>query len=201
MAQDREETVEPAGRAEWRSWLERHADDGRGVWLALQKGDRAPLTYDEAVDEALAAGWIDSKPGRLDERRYRLWLAPRKPHSNWSAANKERVARLVEQRRMTPRGAAVVAAAKADGSWEALDKVQALEEPVDLAAALDAVPTARSFYDAFPPSSKRIILEWVAGAKTDTTRRRRVDETVRLAAENLRANHWRQPSGRPAGRD
>ena len=188
-----QDEVEPRSREQWRAWLAAHADDGRGAWLVLHKGSQPPLTYDEAVEEALAAGWIDSKPARLDERRYKLWLAPRKAGSNWSAANKERVGRLVDEGRMTPRGEAVVAQARADGSWEALETVQALEEPSDLAAALDAVPAARDFYDAFPPSSKRIILEWIAGARTPATRQKRIDETVRLAAENLRANHWRQP--------
>jgi uncharacterized protein YdeI (YjbR/CyaY-like superfamily) len=189
------QTVEPRSRAEWRSWLDAHPDERGGVWLVLHKGDDLPLTYEEAIEEALAFGWIDSKPGKLDDRRYRLWFAPRKAGSAWSRANKERVARMLERGEMSARGLAVLDAARADGSWAALDKVQALVVPDDLAAALDAQPPARANFEAFPPSSKRIILEWIMQAKTPQTRQKRIDETAELAAKNVRAHHWRQPGG------
>ena len=63
----------------------------RGVWLVLHKGRDAPLTYEEAVEEALAAGWIDSRTNKLDAERYKLWMAPRKKGSGWASSNKERV--------------------------------------------------------------------------------------------------------------
>ena len=67
----------------------------------------------------------------------------------------------------------------------------ALEIPRDLAEALDAYPVAGRFFDAFPPSSQRIILKWIAGARRSETRLQRIDATVRLAAQNVRAHHWR----------
>jgi uncharacterized protein YdeI (YjbR/CyaY-like superfamily) len=191
-----QQSVEPSSRAEWRDWLAAHADDGHGIWLVLHKGNGVPLSYDEAVEEALAAGWVDSKPNKLDERRYKLWLALRKPRSGWSRVNKERVARLNNEGLMTERGLAVVAAAKADGSWEALDDVLALEVPPDLADALAEDPDAQRYFEQFPPSSKRIILEWISQTKSPETRRRRIGETVTLAAQDIRAHHWRQPKGR-----
>ena len=93
---------------------------------------------------------------------------------------------------MAPPGPAKIEAAKQDGSWSALDAVEALEIPPDLAAALAANPTAQSYFETFPRSVKRGILEWIANAKRPETRASRVEETARLAAENVRANQWRK---------
>jgi uncharacterized protein YdeI (YjbR/CyaY-like superfamily) len=185
--------VEPQTRAEWRAWLELHAQDPQGAWLVLHKGKRAPLSYEEAVQEALAAGWIDSKANKLDAARYKVWFAPRKRGSGWSPSNKERVARLTEGGLMTQRGLAVVEAAKADGSWSALDEVMTLTLPADLEQALDADHEAAANFARFPASSKRIILEWLRQTRNPDTRRQRIEETVALAAQNLRVHHWRRP--------
>jgi uncharacterized protein YdeI (YjbR/CyaY-like superfamily) len=93
-----------------------------------------------------------------------------------------------------PAGRAAIAAAQADGSWSKLDDVDLLVVPDDLAAALATVPAARANFDAFPPSARRGILEWIAQAKSAATRAKRVAETARLAGENVRANQWR-PKG------
>ena len=94
---------------------------------------------------------------------------------------------------MLPAGLAVVAAAKADGSWNALDAVETLTEPPELTAALDAEPAARAAWDTFPPSTRRAILEWISNAKTPDTRHQRMNQTVAEAAVGRRANQWRQP--------
>jgi uncharacterized protein YdeI (YjbR/CyaY-like superfamily) len=106
--------------------------------------------------------------------------------------SQERIARLTAEGRMAPAGLAAVEAAKADGSWDALAAVDALEVPSDLAGALAANPVAAGHFEAFPPSSKKMILFWIQSAKRPETRARRVEETVRLAEENLRANHPRR---------
>lgn len=188
------ETVEVKDRAGWRRWLQRHHATSTGVWLLVRKkgGDRPGVTYDEAVEEALCFGWIDSRGNPLDEHHYRLTMTPRKPKSVWAASNKERIARLTAEGRMAPAGLAAVEAAKADGSWDALTAVDALEVPPDLAGALAANPAAAGHFEAFPPSSKKMILFWIQSAKGPETRVRRVEETVRLAEENLRANHPRR---------
>jgi len=194
------ESVEPRSRSEWRAWLGAHAQDPRGIWLVLHKGAGSPLPYSEAVEEALAAGWIDSKANKLDAARYKVWMAPRKRGSGWSPTNKERVARLTESGLMTARGLSVVEAAKADRSWTALDAVMALEIPPDLRNALDADPTAADFFERFPASSKRIILEWIRQTKNPETRRQRIEETVSQAAKNIRVHQWRQPGDQAGGR-
>lgn len=186
----------PLSRAEWRAWLmENHARQ-QGLWLISYKKvtGRPRVDYDDAVEEAICFGWIDSKANTLDDERSMLWFAPRRTGTGWSKPNKERVARLLQAGLMAPPGLAKIAAAQKDGSWNALDAVEALEIPPDLAVALAAQGTAAANFDAFPRSVKRGILEWIASAKRPATRANRVEETARLAAENRRANQWRAPS-------
>jgi uncharacterized protein YdeI (YjbR/CyaY-like superfamily) len=188
-------SVHPQTRAEWREWLERHHTQAEGVWLiSFKKGTGKPrFEYEEAVEEALCFGWVDSKSNKLDAERSMLWFAPRRPRTGWSRSNKERAKRLIETGLMMPAGLAKIEAAKQDGSWSALDSVEALEIPPDLDQALAADQTARQYFEAFPRSVKRAILEWIAGAKRPETRAKRIAETVELAARNIRANQWRQP--------
>jgi uncharacterized protein YdeI (YjbR/CyaY-like superfamily) len=187
-------SIHPLTRGEWRAWLEENHTRGEGVWLiTYKKATGMPrLEYDEAVEEALCFGWVDSKPNKLDDERSLLWFAPRKAGTGWSKPNKDRVAKLIAAGLIAPAGLAKIEAAKADGSWNALDAVEALEIPADLDQALAANPPARQYWDAFPRSVKRGILEWIANAKQPETRARRIEETVRLAAENVRANQWRK---------
>ncbi|WP_102127305.1 YdeI/OmpD-associated family protein [Deinococcus planocerae] len=184
---------EPDSRADWRVWLEARHDTEKGVWLVLRKKSAGPvnLSGDDAVEEALCFGWIDSKPRKLDGARSMLYIAPRKPGSGWSAVNKARVERMQAAGLMTPAGQAKIDAAIGDGSWTLLDAVDALEVPTDLEAAL-AEEGAREQWDAFPRSARRGILEWIAQAKTAATREKRVRETATLAARGERANQWRR---------
>ena len=184
-------------RVEWREWLALHHSAAPGIWLVTWKKatGRPRPTYDDVVEEALCVGWVDSLPRTLGEARSQLLVTPRKPRSNWSRANKQRVDRLTAAGLMLPAGLAVVEAARQDGSWTALDLVEALEEPPALRAALDARPDARTAWEQFPRSTRRAILEWIGSARTPTTRDRRIATTVAEAAVGRRANQWRQPSG------
>jgi uncharacterized protein YdeI (YjbR/CyaY-like superfamily) len=180
-------------RDAWRLWLLEHADGHPGVWLVSWKvgTGRPRIAYEDAVAEALCVGWIDSRPGTIDDERSMLWFTPRKRGSAWSRLNKERVGRLEAAGLMTDAGRAVVAAARADGSWDRLDDVERHHVPDDLAPALAARPGARASWDGFPPSERRRILEWIAQAKREETRRKRVNETAEAAARGERANLWR----------
>ena len=152
---------------------------------------RSGPRYEDAVEEALCFGWIDSIGRKLDDDRTMLWFSPRKVGSGWARPNKERVERLTAAGLMTPAGQRVIDAAKADGSWSRLDDVDNFVVPDDLADALDSHPPAREHWDAFPRSVRRSILEWIMQAKRDTTRAARIEETARLAQQNERANQWR----------
>ncbi|MGB8701014.1 MAG: YdeI/OmpD-associated family protein [Thermosynechococcaceae cyanobacterium] len=185
--------IHPLTRAAWREWLAQHHPRSKGIWLiSYKKATGKPrFDYDEAVSEALCFGWIDSKPNTLDDERSMLWFAPRKSGSGWSKPNKDRIANLIAAGLMMPAGLAKVEAAKQDGSWFALDAIEALEIPADLAAAFADNTIAQQYFDAFPRSAKRGILEWIATAKKAETRAKRIAETVRLATNNIRANQWR----------
>jgi uncharacterized protein YdeI (YjbR/CyaY-like superfamily) len=186
-------SIHPTSLEEWSAWLVQNHTRSEGIWLiSYKKASGKPrFEYNEAVDEALCFGWIDSKPNKLDEERAMLWFAPRKPGTGWSKINKERVERMTAAGWMAEAGLAKVEAAKQDGSWYALDAVEALEIPADLGAALADNPTARAYFEAFPRSVMRSILEWITNAKRAETRAKRIEETVRLAEQNKRANQWR----------
>jgi uncharacterized protein YdeI (YjbR/CyaY-like superfamily) len=190
------ERVHAETAADWAAWLERHHERDTGVWLTTWRAQtgKPVLGYEESVVEALRFGWIDSKAGKGDAERSQLWFSPRRKGSAWARTNKKRIERLQREGRMAPAGLAVLEAAKADGSWTRLDAVEDLIVPDDLAAAFDEHPGSREQWDAFPPSARRGILEWIVQAKRDATRAKRVGETARKAAQGERANQWR-PKG------
>lgn len=187
--------VEVVSRAAWRAWLAEHHATSGGVWaVTTKKAALAPgATFVSAQDlseECLCFGWIDSKPGKVDDTHTALLCTPRKPGSGWSRVNKERLRPLLDAGQVAPPGLAAIARAQADGSWEKLDAVDLLLVPDDLATALATYPDATAHFGAFPPSARRGILEWILSARTEATRRKRIDETAALAQRNLRANQW-----------
>ena len=192
MAELPDNSTYPPSRAAWRAWLEAHHTRDEGVWLVRNKAASGlpALSTDDIVEEAIAFGWIDSVPKKLDAERSLLWVSPRRPGSRWSRLSKERAARMEAAGLLADAGRVAIDRARADGTWTALDDVENLVVPDDLAEALGARPPARAEWDAFPPSVRRGILEWVLDAKREATRRRRVAETARLAAAGKRANQW-----------
>ena len=173
-----------ADRAELRSWLEHNHASSPGVNLAIGKkgGHATALTYDDAVEEALCFGWIDSTARRLDDDRYTALYTPRKRGGTWARTNKARVERLIAEGQMTPAGIAVIEAAKSDGSWTVLEDAENLVVPDDLAAALERAE-ARERFDALAASARQMALYWISTAKRDATRAERVSSTVTAALE------------------
>jgi uncharacterized protein YdeI (YjbR/CyaY-like superfamily) len=188
--------IHPETRAEWRSWLLENHQSQPSVWLVFWKKatGKPTVSYDDAVSEALTVGWVDSRPQKLDDERTMLYFSPRKATSAWARSNKTRVEALRAAGLMTPAGEAVIAQAMSNGSWTLLDDVEDLIVPTDLGEALAAHAMARANWDAFPPSARRSILEWIAHAKRAETRSARVDEAARLASENQRAAQWKPPA-------
>jgi len=172
----------PASRAELRAWLAENHATSAGVDLAVgKKGNTVTsLTYDDAVEEGLAFGWIDSVTHRLDEHLYTVRFTPRRRGSIWAKTNQARVARLTEAGLMTPAGLAVVHAAQADGSWTLLSDAEDLVIPADLAAALSAAGATAEF-SALPAPRQSEALYRIGSAKRPETRARRIAETVEAA--------------------
>src|SRR5215831_955355 len=123
--------VRPKSRKVWRNWLQKNFASSEGVWLVYAKKDSGlpSLTYNDAVEEALCFGWIDSKVNPIDDSFYMQVFTPRKRASAWSALNKARVERLLAAGLMTPAGLAVVDAAKDLGTWDAWKHVEELNIP------------------------------------------------------------------------
>ncbi len=184
--------VHPQTVLEWRRWLIDNHQDVDGAWLVSWRSatGRPRFSYDEAVVEALAVGWVDAVQVRIDDERSMLWFTRRKPTSAWSRPNKERIARLESADRMLPAGRAAVETAKANGAWTLLDDVENLIVPDDLDAAFATVPGSRENWDAFPRSARRAILEWIVQAKTAPTRGKRIAQTAHKAGRGERANQW-----------
>jgi uncharacterized protein YdeI (YjbR/CyaY-like superfamily) len=177
-------------RDEWQRWLADNHDTSDGVWLVSWKKStgKPQVTYEECVEAALAYGWIDSTAGTLDDERSMLWFARRRPNSGWSRPNKERIARLEAAGLMAPPGKQAVEIAKENGSWTLLDDAWNLVVPDDLDAALAKRKGARKHWDAFSPSARRAILEWIVQAKREDTRRKRIEATADAAARGERAH-------------
>nr|WP_315268081.1 YdeI/OmpD-associated family protein [Microbacterium lemovicicum] len=184
---DGEKVVAPDAAA-WRAWLEENHATATGAWLVRGRSgyvDRH-VAYEDAILHALCFGWIDGPVRVFDEETTGLWFTPRRPGSGWAATNKARIARLEAEGLMAEAGIRVLEAAKASGSWTLLDGPEALLEPPELTAALDALPAARAAWDAFPPSTRKVGLTNIAMAKRPETRSARIAKIVADAAEGKR---------------
>ncbi len=190
IAENDLEHVYPGTREAWRNWLTENHTQTAPIWLIYDKvsAGNCRLTYDEAVEEALCFAWIDSKVNTLDATRFKQVFSPRKPNSTWSKVNKWRVEVLIAQGLMMPPGLAKIERAKQNGTWTVLDAIEELIVPPDLMEALAENATARNYFEKFSPSSKKVILYWIQSAKRPETRQKRIEETVRLAGQNIKAN-------------
>ncbi len=184
--------VEITSLADLRAWLQANHTSPSGVWLVLFKksvpANHVRLT--DVVDACLCFGWVDSLPRAKDDARSMLYISPRKPGSNWSRVNKDKVARLIAAGAMTPAGQDVIDRAKADGTWTALDDVENLIIPDDLQVAFDAAPGTEQTWHGFPRSVKRGALEILLNARKPETRRAKIDRIVSDCAAGLRPFQW-----------
>jgi len=170
-------------RAAWRAWLAKNHAAAPEIWLAYYKKGtgKKSISYEEALEEALCFGWIDSTVNALDAERYIQRYTPRKPKSVWSASNKARAERLLRDGRMVPPGLAAVETAKQNGTWHTLDRVDVTPEvPPDLAAAVRADPAARANFARVSLSQKKMIAWFILSAKRPETRARRVARCLEM---------------------
>ena len=183
MADDALPLLTFADAASFERWLEEHGHTSPGAWLRFAKQGAPELTVSksDAVDCALAFGWVDGQLGRVDAHFFKTRFTPRRPRSIWSQVNRERVERLEEVGRMRPRGRAQVEQAKADGRWAAAYARQSEAAPdPDLAAALDAESAARELFDALDAANRFAILFRVQQAGTSAKRAAKIVEMVAM---------------------
>lgn len=172
-----------ADAAEFERRLDEHGESAAGAWLRFAKQGAAETTVSksDAIDCALAYGWVDGQLGRVDETFFKTRFTPRRPRSVWSQANRERVEQLERAGRMRPAGRKQVEAAKADGRWAAAYAPQSKAAPdPDLDAALDAQPAARRLFDALDAANRFAVLYRVRQAKRPDKRAAKIAELVAM---------------------
>jgi uncharacterized protein YdeI (YjbR/CyaY-like superfamily) len=173
-------------RTEWRSWLEKNHDKKPEIWLVFYKikTRKKSIKYEDAVEEALCYGWIDSVVRRIDDEKHMQKYTPRRDRSNWSRKNKDRVEKLIKNNSMTEYGLRKIEAAKRNGSWNRLDNVEiTMTVPDDMKDALGKCRDAEKSYEKLSPSRKKQFLWWIESAKRDETRARRINEMIRMLME------------------
>jgi len=174
-----------ADLAAWEKWLADQPRSSPGVWLKLAKAGAgvASVSKAEAIDGALCHGWIDGRLNPYDDNWWLIRFTPRKARGKWSEKNRARAIELMDEGRVAKAGLAEVEAAKADGRWEAAYAPAAtIGVPDDLAAALDAEPEARAFFDALTGANRYAILYRVHEAKKAETRAARIAKFVAMCA-------------------
>lgn len=184
MSIENSDHITPTSSQEWRDWLHANHQREESIWVVFYKvsSDVPSLTWSEAVDEALCFGWIDSTKRPIDKERYKQYFTKRKPKSNWSKINKDKIEQLTAEGRMAEAGLQSVAVAKQNGSWTILDEIEALVVPQDLEAELNTNPAAKEYFEGLSKSVKKMYLHWVMSAKRPETRQKRITEIVENAA-------------------
>jgi uncharacterized protein YdeI (YjbR/CyaY-like superfamily) len=170
-------------RDEWRSWLSANHAAEKEVWLVFfkKKTGKPGVSYDDAVEEALCFGWIDSIVKKVNDEKYMQKFTPRTARASWSASNRERAERMILEGKMTPAGLNKVLEAKQSGRWEASATPRsAWAMPEELQAALVASPTARDNFEKLAPSYRRQFAGWIGSGKQRVTRLKRVKEAIEL---------------------
>lgn len=182
-------TLRLTTRTQWRAWLEKHHATCREVWLICYKKHtgRASIPYEDAVEEALCVGWIDSIVKLIDEERYARKFTPRRPGSVWSEHNRRRVARLLKEGRLTNQGKAVLPAPRtrlASARPRKPGRVRPPLLPRMFREAFRLHPRAAEQFRRRAPSYQRTIVLWVTDARREETRSRRLREVIRVLSRN-----------------
>ncbi len=180
MSADPINTLDVRTRKQWRTWLHLHHGSETCVWLVFHKRhtDVTSLSYDDAVEEALCHGWIDSIVKRLDDDRYARKFTPRKADSRWSTANRRRYADLAARRLLAAPGLNRPPTTRSGDA----PRPSVTELPSYFERAFGTNPQARKTFEGLAPSHRRDYIGWVDAAKRDETRQRRLREALSLLA-------------------
>ena len=180
-----QETRRFDGPDDFRAWVEENQDSSPGVWLVLAKkgSGQTTVTYAEALDVALAYGWIDGQARRVDDATYVQRFTPRRPQSPWSMRNVKTAEAMIADGRMKPRGLAEVERARSDGRWERAYETSKNAEPhPDFLAALEKNSDAAEFYTTLNSQNRFAIYYRIQDAKRPETRTRRIEAFVEKLA-------------------
>jgi len=174
-------------RKDWREWLIKNHRSEKEIWLIYyKKHTKKPrVPYNDAVEEALCYGWIDSTVKRIDNERYCQRFTPRNRNSGWSELNKKRVANLIENNLMTDYGLEKVMAGKDNGKWyQVISSKNNFEIPEEFIIYLANSNKAKHNYESLSPSHKKQYIKWIASAKKTSTKIKRSKEAVKMLELN-----------------
>ena len=174
-------------REKWRAWLKANHASEKEIWLIYYKKHtgKPRIPYDDAVEEALCFGWIDSTIKRIDEEKYAQKFTPRKEKSGWSELNRKRAEKMLKQGRMTEAGKTKIRAAKENGEWDkTMPAKRIFSMPLEFHKALSANKKAREYFKDLASSFKKQYIGWIATAKREETRKKRIKEAVNLLEQN-----------------
>jgi uncharacterized protein YdeI (YjbR/CyaY-like superfamily) len=174
-------------RDEWRKWLEKNYDKEKSVWLIHYKKDstNTGIKLDEAVEDAICFGWIDSKLKKVDDEKYILKYTPRNAKSVWSKINREKAEKMIKLGQMTNAGLLKIKESKKTGFWQkAYTDTKEVRLPADLKKALFENQKAWKNFQNFANTYKNMYVRWVINAKTENTKRKRIEQVVLQSQEN-----------------
>ena len=183
------ETLYVTNRVDWRDWLQSNHQSKKEIWLIYYKKHtgKPRIPYDDAVEEALCFGWIDSIIKRVDDATFVQKFSPRKPRSLWSALNKDRVEKMIKAGLMTQAGLDKIEEAKNNGKWEEdYTSKKVVEIPSDLTIELSKDMVAHRNFLNFADSYKNMYINWINSAKKEETQQRRIKEVVLRASKNMK---------------
>lgn len=185
MSKKEVEQFYPETKQHLRKWLQKNHVAKDAVWLIFYKKHtgKPSVSWSDAVDEALCFGWIDSKAETIDKDTFKQYFCKRKPTSTWSKINKQKIETLTAQGLMTPAGFNVIDIAKQNGTWTILDEAEELTIPAELEKAFEKFEHAKDYFLSLSKSKKKILLQWIALAKTDPTKQKRMLEIAENAAQ------------------
>lgn len=174
--------------AAWRAWLKKHYDKEREVFVGFHRKDsgRGGMTYPEALDEALCYGWIDGVRLKIDAASYGNRFTPRKRGSYWSDVNTRRAQELIEAGRMAAPGLAAFEARDTERTARySFERASAAFSPEHL-ALFRRNRKAWAFFEAQPPSYRKVATWFVVSAKQEATRTRRLETLIAKSAAGQR---------------
>ncbi len=174
-------------RTDWRQWLTENHNKFEGIWMVYYKKHtkRRCVSYDEAVEEALCFGWIDSIVKTIDSEKYKQKYTPRRKNSIWSKLNKTRVEKMIKAGLMTPLGLAKIEEAKKNGQWEkAYETSQMPKIPTEFKQALEKDIEAYTNFMNFAKSYQRNYLNWYISAKRTETKEKRLKQIIEWSKQN-----------------
>lgn len=179
-------TLYVTSREEWRAWLTKHHQSETEVWLIYYKkhSGRPRIAYDDAVEEALCFGWIDSIVKKMDDEKFAQKFTPRRDSTKWSEPNKRRLRKMIREGRMTEAGLAKVDPAILGEETPAKQRKGDLNIPRSVKQALMANAKAWESFRSLAPSRRKAYLRLIMDAKQEETRQQRLRETVSRLEQN-----------------